>query len=213
MSASLRSGLGLALPVQWEYMWDLWWEKRHWQHGISAAQFPPCVLVSSLSIQSYDGVVGAFTRFWAGRYGVWIQTAAEGYFLENFRFFCWSHPPSCTMGGGSCLPSGKVTIFTTYLLLVRRLRMSGSIAQLARVHGKIWPPTVTYSFFCYLGLQFHKDVIWLQHKRILQNPPEYCRHRTLVGMFTVHSDVIKSSADPRTGSEYVAESNMVAECY
>ena len=27
-------------------------------------------------------------------------------------------------------------IFTTYLCLLRRLRMSGSIAQLARVHGK-----------------------------------------------------------------------------
>ena len=51
------------------------------------------------------------------------------------------------------------------------------------------------------------------HQRILQNPPNSCRHGTLVGTFTVHSGVIKPSVDPRTGSKYVAGSNTMAECY
>ena len=110
LSASLRSGPGLALPVQWEYMWDLWWAKRHWRQGISVTHFSPCILVLSLSIVSCDGVISAFTRLWAGRSGVWIQTAAVDYSLQNFRSYCWSHPTVLHKGRGSCLPRGKTAL-------------------------------------------------------------------------------------------------------
>lgn len=148
------------MPVQWEYMWDLWWTELHWQHGISTAQFSPCVLVLFFSIGSCDGVVNVVTRLWEGRSGVWIQTAAGDYSLQNFRSYCWSYPAFCTMGRGRCLPWGNAALDFYHLLLssawVKNALIYSSTGTCA---WKFWSPTLTHSFFCYLALQFHKDVI------------------------------------------------------